>query len=181
MPDIAKVALRLFIIMIVAGLALGAAYTVTKDPIAEQAQLKQEEARRAVLSDAETFEPVEFSGSDAITDVYKGIDASGNPCGYAVTVIGSGFGGDITMTVGIKDETVTGIRISSPSETPGLGAKSSDEAFYGQFAGKSGKLSVNKNGATNDQEITAITAATITSTAVTNAVNEVLAASASLE
>ena len=180
MRDIGKVALRLLIIMIIAGLALGLAYTVTKDPIEEQKQMKAEEARRAVLSDAQSFEKMDFA-QGSITEVYRGIDASGNPCGYAVSVIGSGFGGDITMTVGIKEETVTGIRISGHSETPGLGAKSTDEAFYGQFAGKSGTLTVNKNGATNDSEITAITAATITSTAVTNAVNEVLAACPSLE
>ncbi len=180
MRDIWKVALRLLIIMIIAGLALGAAYTVTKDPIAEQKQMKAEEARRGVLADASTFEQVDFAQGN-ITEVYEGFDASGASCGYAVTVIGSGFGGDITMTVGVKDGVCTGIRISSHSETPGLGAKSTDEAFYGQFAGKSGQLTVNKNGATNDSEITAITAATITSTAVTNAVNEVLAAASSLE
>lgn len=49
MREIAKVAFRLFLIMILAGLCLGATYTVTKDPIAQQELLQQEADRRAVL------------------------------------------------------------------------------------------------------------------------------------
>ena len=50
MREIAKVAFRLFLIMILAGLCLGATYTVTKDPIAQQELLQQEADRRAVLA-----------------------------------------------------------------------------------------------------------------------------------
>ena len=92
-----------------------------------------------------------------------------------------GFGGTVGLTVGVSDGAITGVRIGSHSETPGLGAKAADEAFYGQFAGKSGELTVTKTGAVTDQEINAITAATITSKAVTGAVNEVLAAAQDLE
>ena len=74
----------------------------------------------------------------------------------------------------------TGVRIGTHSETPGLGARAAEEKFYGQFTGKSGTLSVIKTGEAGDSEINAITAATITSTAVTNAVNEALDCAAGL-
>ena len=81
MRDIVKVALRLLVIMVVAGLCLGATYAVTKDPIAEQQRVQAENARRAVLPDAVSFEEVQLNASDAITACYRGIDASGSPCG----------------------------------------------------------------------------------------------------
>ena len=181
MRDIVKVALRLLIIMVVAGLCLGATYAVTQEPIAEQQRIQAENARRAVLPDAASFEEVALSDPGSITACYRGIDASGNPCGYAFSVDAKGFGGTVGLTVGVSDGAITGVRIGSHSETPGLGAKAADEAFYGQFAGKSGELTVTKTGAVTDQEINAITAATITSKAVTGAVNEVLAAAQDLE
>lgn len=174
MREIAKVALRLLAIMIIAGLCLGATYTVTKDPIAQQKQRQAEAARLAVLPEASRFEEVELTEAGAITACYQGLDEGGAVCGYAFSVTAKGFGGDIVLTVGVRDGAITGVRIGSHSETPGLGAKAAEESFWGQFTGKSGQLTVNKNGATNDSEISAITAATITSSAVTDAVNEVL-------
>ena len=181
MRDIVKVALRLLIIMVVAGLCLGATYAVTQEPIAEQQRIQAENARRAVLPDAASFEEVQLPAPGSITACYRGIDASGSPCGYAFSVDAKGFGGTVGLTVGVSDGAITGVRIGSHSETPGLGAKAADEAFYGQFAGKSGELTVTTTGAVTDQEINAITAATITSKAVTGAVNEVLAAAQDLE
>ncbi|MGI5884619.1 MAG: RnfABCDGE type electron transport complex subunit G [Candidatus Spyradocola sp.] len=181
MREIGKVALRLFLIMILAGLCLGATYTVTKDPIAEQERLQQEADRRAVLPAAASFEAVDMEPTGMVTACYRGLDESGNPCGYALSVTASGFGGDIAMTVGVSDGAVTGVRIGTHSETPGLGARAADDSFLAQFVGKSGSLTVNKNGAQNDSEISAITAATITSRAVTDGVNEALAVAGSLE
>ena len=174
MREIAKVTLRLLVIMLVAGLCLGATYTVTKDPIAQQEQAKKEAARKAVLPKAESFEEVALENSGDITECYRGIASDGSACGYAFSVTAKGFGGDVALTVGMESGSITGVRIGTHAETPGLGAKATEEKFYGQFAGKSGTLTVNKTGATNDQEISAITAATVTSKAVTGAVNQVL-------
>ena len=143
MREIAKVAFRLFLIMILAGLCLGATYTVTKDPIAQQELLQQEADRRAVLPETATFEEVAIEPTGAVTACFRGI--------------------------------------GTHSEPPGLGAKAADDSFLSQFTGKGGELTVNKNGAQNDSEISAITAATITSRAVTSAVNEAVALAGSLE
>ena len=57
----------LLIITLVAGLALGGTYALTKDPIAEQALLQAEAARKAALPDADSFESLEIS-EDALVD-----------------------------------------------------------------------------------------------------------------
>ena len=180
MRDICKIALRLTILMVIAGLCLGAAYTVTKDPIARQEAEQKEMARKAVLEEAVSFEEVQLTDGGNVQECYRGLDAAGNPCGYAMSVTAKGFGGDIQLTVGVKDGVVTGVRIGTHSETPGLGARAAEEKFYSQFTGKSGTLSVIKTGEAGDSEINAITAATIASTAVTNAVNEALDCAAGL-
>ena len=53
------------------------------------------------------------------------------------------------------------------SETSGFGAKAREEAFYGQYIGKTGQLTLG-------QDIDAISGATITSTAVNDAINLIL-------
>ena len=96
------------------------------------------------------------------------ISKDGNIIGYTVKVSPSGYGGEISMMVGVNaDLTISGVKILSLSETPGLGAKAQDEAFLPQFKGKNEKMALKK-------DITAITGATITSTAVTLGVKEAI-------
>ena len=80
------------------------------------------------------------------------------------------------MTAILPDGSVNAVEILDVSnETPGLGQNATQEKFYGQFSGMSGTLSVVKSGADNSAgEINAVTGATITSRAVTKAVNEAL-------
>ena len=68
---------------------------------------------------------------------------------------------------------LTGIKVMQHSETPGLGAKSTEPAWQEQFKGKSLKeaLVVTKDAVKKPEEIKAITAATITSRAVVTGVN----------
>ena len=93
--------------------------------------------------------------------------------GYAVQVAPAGFGGTITMMVGVDFEgNVLGIDIVSHAETAGLGDTAASDnakgqAFRNQFVGQTGELAVSKDGGTID----AITSATITSRAVTTGIN----------
>ena len=93
MRDICKIALRLTILMVIAGFCLGAAYTVTKDPIARQEAEQKEMARKAVLEEAVSFEEVQLTDGGNVQECYRGLDAAGNPCGYAMSVTAKGFGG----------------------------------------------------------------------------------------
>lgn len=184
-----KDALILFAITLVAGACLGGVYEITKEPI-RQAELKAKaEAYRTVLPDAVNFESDDMEGllasaNKEIADMKIGkvtvdeavtaLDGSGTPMGYVVTATSNdGYGGAITISVGIQaDGTVSGIEFLSINETAGLGMNAQKPEWKGQYGGKNvDAFKVTKNGASADDEINAISGATITSNAVTGAVN----------
>lgn len=179
-------AISLTLITVVAGLLLGVVYEITKDPIAKEQQRAKEEAYKSVFADAKSFEEVNIDqitiekelkkqGLDAsINEAMKVYDGSGELAGYVLTVTDhEGYGGDIQFAMGVTLEGVTnGISYLSISETAGLGMKAKEDDFKNQFAGKKvSKFSYTKNGAAADNEIDAISGATITTNAVTNGVN----------
>lgn len=176
----------LMLITVIAGLLLGVVYEITKKPIAEEQQRAKEEAYREVFTDAESFEAVEVNKEDvekklnkqgfdaAINEAMQVFDKSGNPIGYVLTVTDhEGYGGDIQFAMGVKsDGTVNGISFLSIGETAGLGMKATEDDFKKQFADKKVDSFVyTKNGASADNEIDALSGATITTNAVTNGVN----------
>lgn len=173
MRDIVNVTLRLLILMLIAGLCLGFTNSMTEGPIAQQAEMTAQALRKEVLPGAEDFADLSIQ-TGGVRSVFEG-SVSGAVKGYAVEVAVNGFGGEILLTVGISQGEVTGVRISSMAETPGLGANAKNASFLSQFNGKKGEIAVIKVGTPADTEISAITAATITSKAVTSAVNEALA------
>ena len=98
---------------------------------------------------------------------------------YAAQKTTRGYGGEIEVTLGTDVYgNITGLSVGGKnfSETAGLGARSKDEAFTSQFAGKTAPLTVVKgNDERNEHTIDAITSATITSKSVTGAANEIMA------
>ncbi|MBO5468441.1 MAG: RnfABCDGE type electron transport complex subunit G [Lachnospiraceae bacterium] len=181
-----KNTISLMLITLVAGLLLGAVYEITKEPIAKENQRAKEEAYKAVFADADSFEAItldtdevqkelDSQGLDAsINEAMKALDASGQPIGYVLTVTDhEGYGGDIQFAMGVQsDGTMNGISFLSISETAGLGMKAKEDSFRKQFEGKNAeKIVYTKNGASADNEIDALSGATITTNAVTNGVN----------
>lgn len=192
---IIKDALALTLITLVAGVALGGVYEITKDPIARQEAQAKAEAYEQVFTDAAAFEEVEMDDTSiqtirdqldqegykaqSIEEVMRAEDQSGETLGYAFTVVTSeGYGGDIRFSMGVQnDGTLNGISILSIGETAGLGMNADTPAFKDQFVGKQvEKLQYTKNGATQDDEINAISGATVTTNAMTNGVNAGLCA-----
>ncbi len=179
---IIKLALILFAITFFATLALTLCNHLTQNRIAALAEINAEKAKQEVISDA-SFEEIDIDMAEFealnILNVFKA-DKNGEFAGYCVNVEPAGFGGGINMFVGIGPdlETITGIKIISMSETPGLGAKAQEEAFSGQFAsGKKAPLTVVKNASSpKENEIDAISGATITSDAVVLGVNNAVEA-----
>ena len=167
--------LVLLITSVAVALILAFTNSVTKDKIAENTQKEQDAAKIEVLAGATKFEDVDFKDETGIVKaVYIGKNDEGKLIGWCANVQPSGYGGAIDTIVGFeKDGTVSGVKIVSLSETPGLGAKATDESFSGQFAGKKGdgSLTVIKSGEAGENEIMAISGATITSSAVKNGVN----------
>ena len=132
-----------------------------------------EENQDNVFNDnlAEMFPEMDDSEHLENIDVYLVKNASDVTIGYAFTVIGSGYGGDIEMLVGIEADaaTIRGLSVISHGETPGLGAKITEPWFQEQFEGKD----VNTLALVDDGgEIDAISGATISSSAVVDAVKE---------
>ena len=80
------------------------------------------------------------------------------------------------MTGITTDGAVAGVKITEQDETPGLGQKALDASFTDQYikAIPEEEFVVTKQGASADNEIDAISGATITSNAVTNSVNQAI-------
>ena len=117
--------------------------------------------------------------AQSIEEVMRAEDQSGETLGYAFTVTTSeGYGGDIQFAMGVQDDgTLNGISILSISETAGLGMRATTDDFKNQFKDKNvEKFTYTKTGATSDDEIDALSGATITTNAMTNGVNAGLAA-----
>lgn len=177
---IAKHAAILCAVAFICTLLLVLCNNLTEGKIAELQKKTEEEARLSVLKAAESFtdekEYMTLLSDSTITSVLKGTDKNGKTVGYCVKAEPSGYGGKISMMIGLDtDFLVTGIKITSMSETPGLGAKADGE-WIEQFKGKSGELTVVKNGKAKTDEINAISGATITSRAVTSGVNSAVSA-----
>lgn len=201
MKTIVKDSLILFVITLIGGLCLGFVYNITKDPIAAQAektkkaayaQVFMDESGNALASDFAALDKASYPEdnfksvlaeagleNDFISDVVCAVDSDNRPVGLVLTVVSKeGYGGDIEFTVGImKDGRVNGISILSISETAGLGMKAKTADFQNQFAYKTvDKFKYTKSGAAADNEIDAISGATITTNAMTNGVNSAIAA-----
>lgn len=161
--------LALLIICLVATTLLAGTNMITKDKIAANAIETENASRSIVLPSAKTYGEVQTLENGVTYCV--GTDVSDETAGYVFTAGAKGYGGTVSVMVGLDTEgVITGIEILSHSETPGLGANAVKDDFKSRFTGKSGELTVNKT--SNDgQNVQAITAATITSKAVTEAVN----------
>lgn len=183
-------ALVLAAFSLVLGFILGGVYSITKPAIDLANKQKEQAAFFTVFEDAYIFEAVAYNAEEAneamtasgfkdtIDDVQAATDKDGNILGYVVTVTAKdGSQGAITLSVGIKnDGTVNGYSILSHSETPGLGAKATEEDFMSQFKNKQvEEFVVVKTAPAADNEIEAITGSTITSKAVANACNAAIA------
>ncbi len=176
MPKILKLGLILFAITAVTGLILGGVYTMTLEPIRAVQAKEKNEALASTLPGADEFLPVEIKdGVGMISEIYEG-RGGGGVKGYNFTVSPKGYGGLVTFVVGIGSEgRVMDIKILNHSETPGLGAKAVEPAFAGQFHEKlTQSLSVTKTPPESDDQIQAISGATITSRAVVSGVNAAL-------
>lgn len=185
MNGILKDTLKLFLITLVSGVCLSFVYEMTKKPIAD-AELEEKAAAykdvypqasgffeidgiaQKLSSSADELEAAGISGTQ-ISDILGVSDG-----GYVLTSSSfNGYGGEIKIAMGVdQNGVITGVTILSMSETPGLGAKCTEESFYGQFTGiKADNVKYSKTGKSASDEIDAISGATKTTQAVTDAVN----------
>ena len=189
----AKDALVLIIITLVAGLCLGGVYELTKEPIAYQKELAVTESCKAVFPDEEGFASVtNFVLSDAVVseglalqlkqtgvtvgNIYTALAADGSVAGYAVEVTSAeGYGGDIRIMCGVSSNgTLRGISILEIGETAGLGMRAESVIVPQIHNLNVSEITYTKTGKTSDDEIDAISGATITTKAFVNMINAAL-------
>ena len=185
---ILKDTLMLTIITLVAGIALGFTYKLTKKPIEEQSLISKQKAYQAVFAEASEFsidstvkieeaaEVLLANGINGVTidEVVKAVNSSGDTLGYVISVTDSGgYSGNISFSLGIAmDGTTKGVSLLSISETAGLGMKAKTTNWLDQFVNKQVEFfNVTKTSAASESDVEAISGATITSNSITNGVN----------
>lgn len=181
MNETLKLGLILFIITAVAASVLAVSNSVTSERIAEADRLAKERAKMEVLEMAEEFNPIDegrlkdIIGSNTniveINEGYKGSDL----IGYTFNIKVNGYGGEITFMTGVsKEGKITGLKVLNHGETPGLGANSTKPYFSNSFKDKSvaNELTAVKS-PQGDNEVQALTSATITTNAIVDGVNTV--------
>ncbi len=159
--DIILPALILTIICVVLTTALAVTNQYTKDIIAQSAAKAEQDALASCI-EADNFEKMDADYGDG-SKVFKAIKDE-KTVGYAFSVKANGYGGNISVIVGVIDGSVSSIEITDVSnETPGLGQNAKNDSFKSKF-----------NGVKSGDDVDAMTGATITSNAVKTAVNRAL-------
>ncbi|WP_300349005.1 RnfABCDGE type electron transport complex subunit G [Clostridium sp.] len=172
-----KLGLILFLITSFAGLLLGVANDFTKEVIAQNSKLSSDDLKE-ILPNANKIEDYAFEKSEdsKVSEVYEAKKDS-NTEGFVLKVSPKGFNGAIDMVVGISNEgEISGIKILSQAETPGLGARVEEKEFTDKFKGIGIKEEVKivKSSPKNNTEIQGLTGATISSNAVLSGIKDAL-------
>ncbi len=188
MKKIIRDTVILTLITLISGLALATVYQITLQPIARAEAAAELEAYEGVFPEAafESVAPASFDPAAAGVADGEGVAVEavavarrdGQTVGYALRVTSpNGYGGAVTVAVGVAaDGSLTGISVISQSETAGLGAKCASADFTDQFRGiAGGTVAFTKTGKSAPNEIDALSGATVTTRAVTAAVNTGLA------
>jgi len=168
--NIIKIGINLMIVSMIGAIILAITNFITAPKIEKVEKEVKLKARQAVLPSATTFK--EFKGKEGF---FKGVDSNGKFVGYVISCLAEGYGGEFWVMVGVdKDFKIVGINILSNKETPGLGNKIQEDKFQNQYKGK-GMENLEVVKIPTKEKIQAVTGATISSKAVTEAVKKGLA------
>ena len=180
-PYIVRLAVTLLAITAVTALLLGIVNYFTA-PVIQKIQDEKKAAAMSAVLQADEYPKVEgfvstastsAAGTGTVTALYEAVQG-GNTLGYVAEVTSNGFGGAVSMVVGVTtDGTVTGVSVIDHSETQGVGSKVvNSQEVLSQFAGLSGEITVNSG----ENKIDGVSGATVSSKAVTAGVNAAVAA-----
>lgn len=189
-----KAICAIMLITVIMGAILGTVYSITKEPIEKAEEKAKQEAYKEVFPEADDIVTIEEENldykqvndiiqsfgftHDTIDEISYAVDADKNLIGFIVVVTNdNGYGGDIQMVVGMRtDTTITGLAFLVLDESPGLGMEADKDKFKSQFIGKhETRYEYSKTGAVVENQIDAISGATITTSAVTDGINAAVA------
>jgi len=170
-----KLGLFLMMVGLLSALVLSALNGLTGPVIAANVQKETDQAMLEVYPGADEFVSQE---NQYVTDQILNVTLAmkgGETAGVIYTVETVGYGGPLTLMAAYDTASrqITGVRILSQSETPGLGANAGQLWFLERYTGKpsDADLLVVKTAPATEYEVEAITAATITTNAVTSGIN----------
>ncbi len=161
------------ICVIVAGI-VSTVYITTADQIALNNAVSKDDLA-VIMPESDSIEDMtaEFEANENIIEIYKALKGS-EEVGYVYKTVVTGYKPELTTLVGIdKEGNVVAAKVTQSSETPGLGALVAESKYISQYTNKTTEapFEVVKTPPAGDQEIQAVSGATISSTAVANAVN----------
>ncbi len=160
---IVGITLKLLIISAITALLLSGVNALTADKIAANAEAEKRAAISEIFGDGiETaLYPMVL---DNVSELYL-VAKDGVTVGYAAQVTPLGFGGEMTVMVGVTaDGTIAGVKLISHSETPGLGNRVGEDSHTSKYIGQS----------TGGLHVDAITGSTISSDALRGGVETAL-------
>ena len=157
----------------ISGAALSLVYMFSS-PLIEANML--EELKKSIFLVVPEAKDYEEKKSGEIT-YFECSDGSGRIVGIAFPVRGNGYQGVIKIMVGLNPglDSITGIKVLEQVETPGLGGRIGEASFQDQFKGVRTEPAIEyiKNKAPeNNNQIQAITGATISSRSVVKIINK---------
>ena len=146
--------------------ALAATNSATAPIIAEAKAAAEKAARSELLPEADDFTEITDVAVENVTAVFK----ANNDTGYVITSTAKGYGGTMTVMVAFTPEkTIKQIKVTEQAETQGIGSKvAGDASFWERYAGLEAKPLV------LDQDVDRLSGATISSRALTAAVNSAI-------
>ncbi len=161
----------LMAICVCVALMLAVVNKVTKDRIAENEVKAKQEAILDIFKDGSEVTPFELASGETVYIVKNGDTL----LGYCVDAVGTGYVDEISMMIGIgTDHKVTGARIVSMSETPGVGSKTAAPSFLERFVGIDHAVTIG-------EDVDGITGASFSSRGVAQAVNYALSLNVDLD
>lgn len=166
----------LAIICVVVTLALSSTNLLTAGKIEALAIETQNKAMEKLIEADEYHELPATTSFGNIT--YYAAIKGGDTVGCIFVTEANGYGGVISVMTAVDMEgKIVAVEIlEAADETPGLGQNVTKPDWYSQFSGLKGDITVIKGGSANaeNNEVNAVTGATISSKAVTTAVNQAL-------
>lgn len=178
MRNILKLGLFLLVVAGLAGFGISYVNGLTAPLIAEQMQQDKEDSFKEVYPQGQEIKDESQKYLKDPSSMVKEMNIvydNGTAAGVIYTVEPSGYGGTVKILVGfdITTKKITGIKVLSHTETPGLGAQAAEDFFQSRFKDKNAAepIEIVKKEPVSGNQVMAITAATVTSKAVASGVN----------
>jgi Na+-translocating ferredoxin:NAD+ oxidoreductase subunit G len=165
------------------GLLIAVTNAALSGKIEQNKAAKLNELTKTLLPNASIFQPVQAQievtlpgGTKETAQVFEAMSADKQRVGWSFMAHGTGFSGPIELVMAVdKDfQKIMGYSVLASSETPGFGDQLKNDYFRNQFINAPAEqltLSKTGNPAAIDNQIVAMTGATVTSTAVVTIVN----------